>query len=110
MQFHANNGPAYVQIQATNALARMIGLYDDAKQAVQATVDSAARKTRRRFEGVKFEGFGAYGKGEPNPGQPNTDQPNPDQPAPDQPDHVRAEVGPDDEQEEAANQEDDDVP
>ena len=41
LQFHATNGPAYVQIQATKALARMIGLYDDAKKGVNDMVDKA---------------------------------------------------------------------
>ena len=38
LQHHATNGPAYVQIQATKALARMLGLFDHAKQTAQQTV------------------------------------------------------------------------
>ena len=41
LQHHATNGPAYVQIQATKALARMLGLFDHAKQTVQQTVSHA---------------------------------------------------------------------
>ncbi len=44
LQHHATNGPAYVQIQATNALARMIGLYDDAKNGITNAVDSVRDK------------------------------------------------------------------
>ena len=41
LQHHATNGPAHVQIQATKALARMIGLYEDAKQGINQAVDQA---------------------------------------------------------------------
>ena len=44
LQFHATNGPAYVQIQATKALARMIGLYDDAKNGSTNAVDNIKEK------------------------------------------------------------------
>lgn len=46
LQFHATNGPAHVQIQATKALARMIGLYDDAKSGINHTVDQAKERAR----------------------------------------------------------------
>ena len=46
LQLHATNGPAYVQIQATKALARMIGLYDDAKSGINHTVDQAKERAR----------------------------------------------------------------
>ena len=46
LQHHATNGPAYVQIQATNALARMIGLYEDAKQGLGEAVDQAKDKAK----------------------------------------------------------------
>ncbi len=46
LQHHATNGPAYVQIQATKALARMIGLYDEAKDAARKTKDAALEKTK----------------------------------------------------------------
>jgi hypothetical protein len=39
-QFHATNGPAYVQIQATNALARLKGLYQEARQLVRTAIQS----------------------------------------------------------------------
>ena len=46
LQHHATNGPAYVQIQATNALARMIGLYEDAKQGLGEVLDQAKDKAK----------------------------------------------------------------
>ena len=46
LQFHATNGPAYVQIQATKALARMIGLYDDAKQTTKQAVSQVVNETK----------------------------------------------------------------
>ena len=46
LQHHATNGPAYVQIQATNALARMIGLFEDAKQGLGEVVDQAKDKAK----------------------------------------------------------------
>ena len=50
LQFHATNGPAYVQIQATKALARMIGLYDDAKKGVNDMVDKAKQTGQTLYE------------------------------------------------------------
>ena len=82
LRHHATNGPAYVQIQATKALARIIGLYDEAKQGIQSAAEHAVQETKSKFHGLKFEGFGAYNKNRNNQ----------------------------EEDEEAANQEDDDVP
>ena len=62
LQHHATNGPAYVQIQATKALARMIGLYDEAKDAAGRTKDAAVDKTKSKFHGLKFTGFSHYSK------------------------------------------------
>ena len=90
LQHHATNGPAYVQIQATKALARMIGLYDEAKDAVGRTKDAALDKTKSKFHGLKFTGFGAYKKA--------VDE------------AKAAEEQQQDEDDEAAKQEDDDVP
>ncbi len=50
LQFHATNGPAYVQIQATKALARMIGLYDDAKNGFSEAVDNVKQKGKSLHE------------------------------------------------------------
>ena len=61
-QHHATNGPAYVQIQATNALARMIGLYEDAKQGITNAAGTAVEKAKSPFHGLKFNGWGAYAK------------------------------------------------
>ena len=90
LQHHATNGPAYVQIQATKALARMIGLYDEAKDAAGRTKDAALDKTKSKFHGLKFTGFGAYKKA--------VDE------------AKAAEEQQQDEDDEAAKQEDDDVP
>ena len=90
LQHHATNGPAYVQIQATKALARMIGLYDEAKDAARRTTDAALDKTKSKFHGLKFTGFGAYKKA--------VDE------------AKAAEEQQQDEDDEAAKQEDDDVP
>ena len=46
LQHHATNGPAHVQIQATKALARMIGLYEDAKQGINHAVDQVKDKAK----------------------------------------------------------------
>ncbi len=62
LQHHATNGPAYVQIQATNALARMIGLYEDAKNGITNAVETAVEKTKSRFHGLKFDGYAVYDK------------------------------------------------
>ena len=53
LQHHATNGPAYVQIQATKALARMIGLYDDAKKGVNDMVDKAKQTGQTLYEKVE---------------------------------------------------------
>ena len=84
LRHHATNGPAYVQIQATKALARMIGLFEEGKQAVQGKVERAVDKTKSAFHGVKFGGYAAYADDKDD----NSDSAD----------------------DEAANQEDDDVP
>ncbi len=61
-QHHATNGPAYVQIQATNALARIMGLFKQGKDAVQNALDSTVEKAKSPFHGLKFNGWGAYAK------------------------------------------------
>ena len=80
LRHHATNGPAYVQIQATKALARMIGLFEEAKQGIENGIETATRKAKSKFCGLKFNGYGGYDDGK------------------------------DDEDDEAANKEDDDVP
>ena len=95
LQFHATNGPAYVQIQATKALARMIGLYEDARliarQAFEAAKSAAQEviPTQKKLgpieqaiaDGVDFADFSCYSKSDDS-----------------------------EEDEEAARKEDDDVP
>ena len=63
LRHHATNGPAYVQIQATKALARMIGLFEDAKQAAKNQAERIVDRTKSAFHGVKFEGYAAYDDG-----------------------------------------------
>ena len=41
LRHQATNGPAYVQLGATKTLARLIGLYEDAKHAVSHTATAA---------------------------------------------------------------------
>ena len=91
LQHHATNGPAYVQIQATNALARMIGLYEDAKQGITNAAETAVEKAKSPFHGLKFNGWGGYAKAVAEA-------------------KAEAEEQSGDEDEEAANQDDDDVP
>ncbi len=46
LQQHASNGPAYVQIQATKALARIMGLFDEAKSAIKDTIHHISDEAR----------------------------------------------------------------
>ncbi len=46
LQQHATNGPAYVQIQPTNALARIMGLFDEAKSAIKDTIHHISDEAR----------------------------------------------------------------
>ena len=46
LQLHASNGPAYVQIQATTALARIMGLFNEAKAAVKDTIHHISDEAR----------------------------------------------------------------
>ncbi len=60
---HATNGPAYVQLGATKALARLTGLYaearyeaqlafETAREAAHEATDQATEKTRNAYERV----------------------------------------------------------
>ena len=63
-QHHATNGPAYVQIQATNALARIMGLFDEAKQAASDAAHHFSDESRALY---KRAGQLMRGEVEPRP-------------------------------------------
>ncbi len=48
LRHHASNGPAYVQIQATTALARIMGLFDEAKQSLKDGVHRFSEEALQR--------------------------------------------------------------
>ena len=47
-QHHASNGPAYVQIEATKALARIMGLFNEAKEAIKGNVHRVSEEAMQR--------------------------------------------------------------
>ena len=64
LQQHATNGPAYVQIQATTALARIMGLFSEAKEAVANTAHRFSDESRALY---KRAGQLMRGEVEPRP-------------------------------------------
>ena len=50
---HATNGPAYVQLSATKALARITGLYDEARYQAKLTFEAARKAAQDMTEQVK---------------------------------------------------------
>ena len=48
LQHHASNGPAYVQIQATTALARIMGLFNEAKEAIKGNLHRVSEEAMQR--------------------------------------------------------------
>ena len=58
---HATNGPAYVQLNATKALARITGLYDQARyeaklafEAAQKAAQDAVQQVKEKTDGAKM--------------------------------------------------------
>ena len=56
---HATNGPAYVQLNATKALARLTGLYDQARYEAKLTYEAARRAAQNAIEQVQEKAEGA---------------------------------------------------
>ena len=56
---HATNGPAYVQLNATKALARITGLYDQARYEAKLTYEAARKAAQDMTEQVKEKVEGA---------------------------------------------------
>ena len=50
---HATNGPAYVQLNATKALARITGLYDQARYEAKLAFEAAQKATKDAVQQVK---------------------------------------------------------
>ena len=50
---HATNGPAYVQLGATKALARLTGLYDQARYEAKLAYEAARKAAQDMTEQVK---------------------------------------------------------
>ena len=56
---HATNGPAYVQLGATKALARLTGLYDQARYEAKLAYEAAQKATKDAVQQVKEKASGA---------------------------------------------------
>ena len=56
---HATNGPAYVQLSATKALARITGLYDQARYEAKLAFEAAQKATKDAVQQVKEKTDGA---------------------------------------------------
>ena len=56
---HATNGPAYVQLGATKALARLTGLYDQARYEAKLAYEAAQKATKDAVQQVKEKADGA---------------------------------------------------
>ena len=56
---HATNGPAYVQLSATKALARITGLYDQARYEAKLAFETAQKATKDAVQQVKEKTDGA---------------------------------------------------